>query len=222
MIFGDLHIVQQNRNSKRVAYLFANTRGGGIEYERQENDKVIITEEDRYKLNEFAQQHDMIDKVTAMFAPTVIGQRDKKLSVILMYIGGPETEDFRGRIHGLFIGPPGTAKSKLARAAKKLGEPQSRYSSTQGASGKSITAIIDKDDDSYILRLGVLPQARNSMCILNEIASLSMEDQRHLFDVMEEGLLTLDKYGFHREIESPTTVLGTLSVIFLIPVHAPI
>ena len=53
------------------------------------------------------------------------------------------------------------------------------------------------------------PQARNSMCILNEISSLSMEDQRHLFDVMEEGRLTLDKYGFHKEIDSPTTVLAT-------------
>ena len=36
-----------------------------------------------------------------------------------------------------------------------------------------------------------------------------MEDQRHLFDVMEEGKLTLDKYGFHKEIDSPTTVLAT-------------
>jgi len=32
-----------------------------------------------------------------------------------------------------------------------------------------------------------------------------------LFDVMEQGMLTLDKYGFHREIESPTTVLGTIN-----------
>ena len=55
----------------------------------------------------------------------------------------------------------------------------------------------------------MLPQAKNSVCILNEIASLSMEDQRHLFDVMEEGKLTLDKYGFHKEIDSPTTVLAT-------------
>ena len=61
----------------------------------------------------------------------------------------------------------------------------------------------------YVLRLGVLPQAKNSICILNEVASLSMEDQRHLFDIMEEGKLTLDKYGFHKEISSPTTVLGT-------------
>jgi len=31
----------------------------------------------------------------------------------------------------------------------------------------------------------------------------------HLFDIMEEGKLTLDKYGFHKEIDSPTTILGT-------------
>jgi replicative DNA helicase Mcm len=205
-VTGDVHVVQQRGNSKRITYLFAN---GGIQDATTENAQVVITEDDISKLNDFVKQRDMIDKLKTMVAPTVIGHEDKKLGIILMYVGAPETEDSRGRIHGLFIGPPGTAKSKLARAAKKLGEPYSRYSSTQGASGKSITAIIDKDNDSYVLRLGVLPQARNSMCILNEIASLTMEDQRHLFDVMEEGLLTLDKYGFHREIESPTTVLGT-------------
>ena len=32
-----------------------------------------------------------------MVAPTVIGHEDKKLGIILMYIGAPETEDFRGQ-----------------------------------------------------------------------------------------------------------------------------
>jgi DNA replicative helicase MCM subunit Mcm2 (Cdc46/Mcm family) len=205
MITGELHVVQQKGNSKRVTYLFAN----GIEYERPQNENVVITEQDLAILNEFSQKPDMIAELEKKLAPTIIGHENKKLAIILMYIGAPETEDFRGRINGLFIGPPGTAKSKLARAAYKLGQPQSRYSSTQGASGKSITAIIDKDNDSYVLRLGVLPQAKKSMCILNEVAALSMEDQRHLFDAMEEGKLTLDKHGFHKEIESPTTVLGT-------------
>lgn len=205
MIIGDLHVVQQKGNSKRVTYLFANV----IEYERPQNENVVITEQDLAKLNELSQGPDMIQRLVGKLAPKVIGHEDKKLAIILMYIGAPETEDFRGRINGLFIGPPGTAKSKLARAAYKLGQPHSRYSSTQGASGKSITAIIDKDNDSYVLRLGVLPQAKKSMCILNEVAALSMEDQRHLFDVMEEGHLTLDKHGFHKEIDSPTTVLGT-------------
>jgi DNA replicative helicase MCM subunit Mcm2 (Cdc46/Mcm family) len=205
MIMGDLHVVQQRGNSKRVTYLFAN----GIEYEKTSNENIVITEEDLSRLDEFSHQSDAVTSLVKMLAPTVIGHEDKKLGILLMYIGAPATEDFRRRIHGLFIGPPGTAKSKLAHSAKKLGQPHSRYSSTQGASGKSITAIIDKDNDSYVLRLGVLPQAKNSICVLNEIASLSMEEQRHLFDVMEEGKLTLDKYGFHKEIDSPTTVLST-------------
>ena len=207
MIAGELHVIQQSsgKNARRMTYLFANQ----IEYETPQNESTVVTEEDVLEVEEFAKQPEMIAKLVNMLVPTVIGHEDKKLGIILMYIGAPETEDFRGRIHGLFIGPPGTAKSKLGRAAYKLGQPNSRYSSTQGASGKSITAIMDKENDSYVLRNGVLPQARNSMCILNEIGSLSMEDQRHLFDVMEEGILTLDKYGFHKEIDSPTTVLAT-------------
>ena len=206
IVTGDLHVVQQRGNSKRITYLFAY---GGIKYETPQNAQVVITKDDISRLHDFVKQPDMIDILKAMVAPTVIGHEDKKIGIVLMYVGAPETDDFRGRIHGLFIGPPGTAKSKLARSAKKLGEPQSRYSSTQGATGKAITAIIDKEGDSYVLRLGVLPQAKHSVCILKEIASLSMEEQRHLFDVMEEGRLTVDKYGFHREIDSPTTVLGT-------------
>ena len=207
MVAGELHVVQQSsgRSTRRITYLFANL----IEYETSQNDSTVLTEQDILEVEEFAKQPDMISKLVDMFAPTVIGHEDKKLGTILMYVGAPETQDFRGRIHGLFIGPPGTAKSKLARAAYRLGQPYSRYSSAQGASGKGLTAIIDKDNDSYVLRNGVLPQAKNSLCVLNEIASLSMEDQRHLFDVMEEGKLTLDKYGFHKEIDSPTTVLAT-------------
>ena len=205
-VIGNLHVVQQRGNTgKRVTYLFADA----IEYETPQHESVVITEEDLKTIEEFTNQPGMISKLVEMVAPTVIGHDDKKLGIVLMYVGATETQDFRGRIHGLFIGPPGTAKSKLARAAYRLGQPHSRYSSTQGASGKSITAIIDKDNDSYVLRNGVLPQARNSLCTLNEIGSLSMEDQRHLFDAMEEGKLTIDKYGFHKEIDSPTTVLAT-------------
>lgn len=205
-VMGYLDVVQQRGNTgKRVTYLFAND----IEYEIPQHESVVITEEDLILIEEFVQHTDMVGKLVEMVSPTIIGHDDKKLGIILMYVGAPETQDFRGRIHGLFIGPPGTAKSKLAQAAYGLGQPHSRYSSTQGASGRSITAIIDKDNDSYVLRNGVLPQAKSSLCILNEIGSLSMEDQRHLFDVMEEGRLTLDKYGFHKEIDSPTTVLAT-------------
>ena len=210
MVFGELHVIQQSKNA-RVTFMFANTEGGSIEYEKPETNKEIeITEQDLQKLNEFQKLPDMVQQLTNMFAPTIIGHENKKLAVILMYIGAPEIADFRGRIHGLFIGVPGIAKTKLALEAVKLGHPNSRFSSTQGASVKSITAIIDREiDGTYVLRLGVIPQAKNSMCVLDEVASLVMDDQKWLFGAMEEGKFTVDKHGFHREIEAPTTVLGT-------------
>ena len=38
---------------------------------------------------------------------------------------------------------------------------------------------------------------------------MNFEDQGHLIDTLEEGRLTLDKYGMHYEIDSPTSVIAT-------------
>jgi DNA replicative helicase MCM subunit Mcm2 (Cdc46/Mcm family) len=211
MIFGQLFVIQQSKNT-RVTYLFANIKGGSIEYEKPEAKEIELTEEDLQQLNEFIQQPDFRDKLVSSFAPTIIGHENKKLAVILQYIGAPENREkhIRGRIHVLFIGTPGTAKTTLAEEAKKLGEPNSRFISTQGASPKAITAIIDRETDgSYVLRLGAIPQAKNSLCVLDEVAALSMEDQRYLHGAMEQGYFTVDKYGFHRQINAPTTILST-------------
>jgi DNA replicative helicase MCM subunit Mcm2 (Cdc46/Mcm family) len=208
IVRGSLDVVQQKSNGKRVTYLFADQQG--IQNEELQNDEVVVTDEDIIKLTEYSKRPNYIKEITAMFAPTVIGHEDKKLGVITMYIGAPENEDFRGRIHGLFVGPPGLAKTKLAREAHKLGRPHSRYSSAKSAaSGKSITVIIEKENDTYILRLGVLLQADGSLCVINEISALPLEEQAHLYDIMEEGMKTIDSYTFHKEIVAHTTVLAT-------------
>ena len=111
-------------------------------------------------MEKFAKQRDYIEKLAKMFAPTIIGEETQRLGVIVMYVGASERDEFRGRIHGLFVGPPGTAKSKLAWQAKKLGEPHSRYSSMEGSSGQSLGVIIDKEGDSYVARSGILVQAK--------------------------------------------------------------
>jgi DNA replicative helicase MCM subunit Mcm2 (Cdc46/Mcm family) len=207
MVYGELHVVQ--RRDVRVTYLFGNTKGGAIEYEKPEIKDIELTPEDLDELNKFQQQPDVAKRLTQQFAPTIISHDNKKLAILLQYIGAPESRHFRGRIHALLIGPPGLAKTALAREAYQLGYPSSRFSSAQGASVKTITAIIDKENEFYVIRLGVLPQARNSLCILDEVASHSTEEQKYLFGCMEEGKFTIDKHGFHREIDAPTSVLGT-------------
>jgi DNA replicative helicase MCM subunit Mcm2 (Cdc46/Mcm family) len=211
IVKGNLHVVQQKSNGKRVTFLFADAnRGIQREESESQTDDFELTRDDIIELTELAKRPDYIEHVTSMFAPTVIGQPDEKLGVILMYVGAPENQDFRGRIHALFIGPPGLGKTKLAQEARELGKPYSRYTSAKGAaSGKSITVIIEKENDTYTLRLGVLLQAHGSVCVINEISALPLEEQGHLYDVMEEGKKTIDSYSFHKEIEAATSVLAT-------------
>jgi DNA replicative helicase MCM subunit Mcm2 (Cdc46/Mcm family) len=209
-VTGHVKVIQQrSQSSKRVSYLFADRHG--LKYERPGDTQVTITKRDLALLNKLVKRPDYLDVLAKMVAPTIIGEYTPKLGIIVMYVGAPETEDFRGRIHGLFAGPPGTAKSKIAWQAKKIGDPNSRYSSMEGSSGQSLGVIIDRDGNSYITRSGILVQAKNSMAVLNEVGALLEDDQKHLLSVMEEGIIPKDKYGFHKEIEAKTTILGTLN-----------
>jgi DNA replicative helicase MCM subunit Mcm2 (Cdc46/Mcm family) len=153
-----------------------------------------------------------IDRIVAMFAPNVIGHNDKKLGLLRSLIGGRSDHGNdngrRGRINTLMVGDPGTAKSLLAREATKIFS-NSRYVTAQNASGKSLIAIVDKENDSLFLRLGAIVLAKGAICAINEIGAMSLDDQQHLIDVAEEGRCTVDKYGMHFEIDSPTTIIAT-------------
>jgi len=160
-----------------------------------------------------------IDRIISMFAPNVIGHNTAKLGILRSIIGGmdnsierrqkrKEDNGRRGRIHTILVGDPGTAKSILAREATKI-FPNSRYVTAQNASGKSLIGIVDKENDSLVLRLGAIVLSKNSICAVNEIGTLNFEDQGHLIDILEEGHPTLDKYGRHYEIDSPTTIIAT-------------
>ena len=70
-------------------------------------------------------------------------------------------------------------------------------------------AIVDKENDSLVLRLGAIVLAKGAICAINEIGAMSFDDQQHLIDIAEEGRCTVDKYGTHFEIDSPTTIIAT-------------
>lgn len=142
-----------------------------------------------------------------MVALNVIGHNAEKLGILRSLVGSPEGVN-RGRIHTLLVGPPGVAKSKLIKQAIKT-KPRSRYVTAQNATGKAITAIIDKENDTTFLRLGAVAQARVAVCGINEIGRMEPEDQAFLLDVMEEGSFTVDKYALHYDIKAPTTIIAT-------------
>jgi DNA replicative helicase MCM subunit Mcm2 (Cdc46/Mcm family) len=121
-------------------------------------------------------------------------------------------EKNRDRIHTLLVGIPGTGKSQLIRECVKL-VPNSRYESSQHASGKSLTAIVAKEEEDYCLRIGPVPLARGAICVLNEIGRTTQEDQGLLLDAMEEGEFTINKYGINTKIRAPTVIVASANPI---------
>jgi replicative DNA helicase Mcm len=181
-----------------------------IRYEREE--EAPITEDDVSSFKQFAQKENVIDQLVEMFAPQVIGHSDAKLGVLRSAVNVRETKHLTGirsRLHTLLPGDPGTGKSMIAEEAVKI-VPNSRYVTAQHISIKSALAIVDKEpDNSKMLMLGAVPQAKNAICSINEIGSMQFEDQQHLADILEEGKFSIDKHGIYQEIDSPTTIVAT-------------
>ena len=82
-----------------------------------------------------------------------------------------------------------------------------------GASGKSLVGIVDKENDSLMVKYGVVVAAKNSHVVINEADSMLHEDQSHLTGIAEEGKTSLDKWGEHISIDAPTTLILTANPI---------
>jgi DNA replicative helicase MCM subunit Mcm2 (Cdc46/Mcm family) len=152
-------------------------------------------------------------RVTILFAPNVYGHSDAKMGILRSLIGGSKKENSvdngrRGRIHTNLIGDPGTAKTALSIESTKL-DQNSRLVDASGASGKSLIGIVDKENDSLMVKYGVVVAAKNSHVVINEASFLTYDDQAHLIGIGEEGKTTLDKWGEHIPIDAPTTLIFT-------------
>jgi DNA replicative helicase MCM subunit Mcm2 (Cdc46/Mcm family) len=151
-IEGKIHIIKTGKRGKLVSFLYADS----VEYEFKEN--VIISKQDRDAIERFTRKHSfgIIDKLVSMFANTVIGYEHVKEGLLLCAASsGRDVKSCKQtRLNALLVGDPGLAKSELLREAVKL-VPNSRYESGQNSSGRSLTAIVSKEDESYVLRINV-------------------------------------------------------------------
>jgi replicative DNA helicase Mcm len=114
----------------------------------------------------------------------------------------------RERLHILILGPPALAKTALILKSTRL-VPNSSFDNAQTSTGISLLAVVEKDEDTHILRLGPIPRSKGAISCIDELNRMSFSDQEKLFGVMEEGFFTSNKYGIRALISSPTTILAT-------------
>lgn len=126
------------------------------------------------------------------------------------WIGKNSENERRKRIHVGLVGNSGTGKSKKARSVTKH-DQRNRYESAQGGSGKSFTAIVSKEGEQAtpILRIGPLAHTKEAVIVMNELGEVSLEEQVHFQDAMEEGQFTIVKHGIPATIRADTVVIWT-------------
>ena len=199
-----------NKTKKMLSYLFAKQ----IKYEQREQLELSALDiEAINRLKNREGDKNIISKLASMFAPDIIGHDIVKRGLLFSAVNsGTDTHKKRQRLNSLLIRPPGVAKSRLLREVTQL-VPNSRFESGQSSSGKSLTAIVAKEDENYVLRLGPVPLAKESICSINEFGRLEHGGQAQLLDVMQEGIFTINKFGINATIRSPTTIIASANPI---------
>jgi replicative DNA helicase Mcm len=184
VITGNLEIIDNtdNSNNKRTKKLATYLYAESIQYLNREN--ISLTRLDIEAIKRFSRKNHnkIIDTLVELFDPSIVGYEHVKKGLLMSAVNTSENFSKKEKIHGLLIGDPGVAKSKLVERTTKL-VPNSIKVSAQNASGKSLTAIIDRTEENTFLRLGPIPQARGAICGLNEIGRMGFEDQAHFLDV---------------------------------------
>ena len=203
-VVGEVKII--NNNLKYYPYLY----GQSIQYLNREN--FMLTKSDVDKIKEFREtngEDNVIDALVSIFDPSIVECEFEKKGILMIAANTSEKiGDESEQMDALLIGPPGLAKTKLLKRSTEIVPGSSRVGG-QYATGKSLTAIVEKRDDNIFLTLGSIPRSRDAICAINELAKLGNEDLDKLYDVMEERGFNFEKYGIKKFIPTPTSIIAS-------------
>jgi replicative DNA helicase Mcm len=220
-ITGEIVVIHKDgrdiSRTKMFPFLFSES----IKYE---NKAIIeLTDLDKEAIKRYCNRGSVIDNLVKLVDPSIIDYEHVKKGLLLIAVNtGYEYNNYlnlnfrpdkdRHRLNAVLIGDPGLAKSRLLKSAVKI-VPNSRYESGENSSVLSLTAIVSKEEENYVLRLGPASLAKGAICAINEFGKMNPDDQSHLHSIMEEGEYTVNKYGINANIISPTTIIASANPI---------
>jgi replicative DNA helicase Mcm len=170
-----------------------------------------ITEEEKAKIKEIAAGPDpLFNAIVPSMAPRIVGMNDVKAGLACILVGGVDSEGagLRGRSHGLLVGDPGTAKTKLQKFCNRI-TSKSQYTTIPGATDIGLTAALVRDpaDGRFKLEAGVLPLAHGSVAFIDECGQATEKHWKAIEECMELGTVTRSGGGEHGRLRALTSVV---------------
>ena len=177
---------------------------------RREEKQISISSEDVKEIESFAKnESNVLDSLSELYAPGIIGQKGVKKAIVLQAAGTDESikggRRVRGNIHILLVGDPGTGKSQLLMACKQI-SPKALYVSDASAAG--MTAAVDEVNGKRVMVAGVMVLADGGIAAIDEIEKMNKDDRKAIHPAMEQGEIHKSKAGLHASFKSRTSVLA--------------
>ncbi len=205
---------KSSRSKSRVFDIFM--RVNGIEVKEYEFEDLELSEEDRKKIKEAAEDPRIFARIVNSIAPSIHGLHTEKIGLALQLFSGvrkemPDGSMTRGDIHILLVGDPGTAKSQLLRYIADL-SPRGMYASGKGSTGAGLTAAAIREEvmgeSRWVLEAGTLVLADGGIACVDELDKMRAEDRSAMHEAMEQQTISVAKAGINATLNSRCAVLG--------------
>lgn len=139
---------------------------------------------------------DAFEKIVVSIGANIFGYPEIKQAVALQLFA-PEA------FHILLLGDPGTGKTQILHSATEL-SPISSFGLGSGTTGAGL-AVTKRGKK---VEKGLLPQADQGLCAIDELNLMKQSDYGSMYNAMEKGFVTYDKGGDHLRFDARVKVLA--------------
>jgi replicative DNA helicase Mcm len=203
-----------SRRGGKLATFNVFIEANGVEISEKEHEQIVLSEEDKKKILELADDPYVHERIVASIAPSIQGHDTIKESIALLLFGGvsktlPDGTRLRGKSNILMIGDPGTGKSQILKFVSGLAT-RALYTSGKGSSAAGLTAAVihDADSGAMTLEAGALVLADQGIACIDEFDKMDPTDRTAIHEAMEQHTVSIAKAGIVATLNARTSILA--------------
>lgn len=225
-INGQLRFEQRTNGNEKTNAFDTYLDGNAVEIEASDHMSLEIKPEEREEAQGIAEGEygPALDVAAECLAPGVFGDEYDhiKRALVLSIIAGEWVQHSdesvsRGSINVLLVGDPGTAKSKLIKAAENHA-PRSVGVSGKGARTAGITASAVRGDDlsdgEWTLKAGAFVKANGGIVRVDELDDMPEDVRAAMLEPMANGEINVNKAGINATLQTRVGVISAANPKF--------